>query len=420
MDSLLARAKADAKAARQAHTAAKRQRKGRVRISSNGGALGGKDLTPAQRHKIRELEAELAEEIVDAATDTAPDVEPFDRFDILARWAEIVDGANIPARFGGGLDELYGNAGEKWLERFLSRHGLELKRPPNKRARSLAENRAALELTWETHAATLRRAEASQQFHELLGIPARIVCANCDETWVRYHYKGLRVAVPKETKADPQNYATPPDARQGFSLLGFVSSCPDFYVPPAVVAKVPKKRAAELVAVCSTSTAAVGQCVPTGNKNGKAWLTREEFKTALIAVRTAKKEHERRTGEVLIVVLSFDSATIHKVDEAEPEWTLHQLEAEDIYPYRIAADLTSLCQPMDCGSAIRSLKATCRRERWEAGTLYARDFWDSWRRIARDYSNPQQFRRLGFSTSSAAPVQRDELSGALRALLESA
>ena len=382
---------------------------------------------PEQREKVKELEKHLAEEIREDAT--CPNSGNWDRYDVMWRWSTLLDAEGLPLSGGSEFMERDG-AGHSWLRRFLARHGLKIAKPKKQRAKSLKETREDLENVWSSHRRQVERAEEECRASRQAGRPARVVLLNCDETSVRYKYAGLGVCIPTGDTIDPQQYAAEPDTKKCFSLLTWVSSDPRLYIPPTAVAKVNNKRDGLAMVSASKSATTTGENLPpmvltNGNNKGKAWLTKDIFRGALMQAKKLRDGWEQETGERVALVITFDAAPIHK--DLGGEWEQNRLEADAIFLHVIPAGLTSLVQPCDTGSVFRSIKSHARRlklGRELEGTPavpLSPEWWACFRAEVRNYSTAREFARCGFLPSYAQDHQdqdqRRHLSRALQSVL---
>ena len=210
-------------------------RKSLRKPTTSPGNLGGSSALVQEigRQELQNVEEKLADVIRDAADN--PRAQTMDRFDIICHYFQLCEEQGIPPRFDSHA-EAFGNKGDCWLRRFLSRHDLQLKRPVAKKPLDLPEIRLNLEKVWQDHEDFLRLALVEVEASRQAGRPARLILVNGDESCFRFRYQGLRVAVARDSAADPQQHATEGDSKKCFSLLSWVTSDKDFYIPPVVVA----------------------------------------------------------------------------------------------------------------------------------------------------------------------------------------
>ena len=88
--------------------------------------------------------------------------------------------------------------------------------------------------------------------------------------------------------------------------------------------------------------AAVELLYTRGNAKGNAWLSKSIFKESLELLKKERDKFEKKIGERVVLVVSYDSAPVHK--DLGESWKLNRFESDGIYLHQLPTGVTSLVQ----------------------------------------------------------------------------
>jgi hypothetical protein len=273
------------------------------------------------------------------------DPEVIDRQALVARVKEEAAAAGV--ELPKSLNKRSG--ARTWAHRFVKRHGLHESRlgPQRYASRHTRETLLARVKTfWASWDKSWRLAQAAVAELEGCGAATKLLQVNADECCLRTRNPPRRELTSRPREADGYYPAEciPP---WRMNSLWYLTSDPDWMFRPQVLLSVGKKRdgVAGRIAAAATDQADILRYEGPG-------FRAVDFERCLERFLKEKKELERLRGKALVVLLSFDAATIHGLADRMAE----RLEVNDVFTVMLPGGTTRWLQPLDVSGPFRSLQ----------------------------------------------------------------